>query len=157
MSIIRRQPRKLPDLNTSSLPDLIFTVLFFFMIVTHMRTVPVKVAYQVPQGTQLTKLVRKSNTTYVFIGKAASPHHTATGDSIVVQVNDKIMSLRDMVDFLAAERERMSPEDLDQMMVSIKADRHVPMGVITDVKMALRQAGVLKVHYSATKTPAQDE
>ena len=31
--------RGMPELNTSSLPDLIFTMLFFFMIVTTMREV----------------------------------------------------------------------------------------------------------------------
>jgi biopolymer transport protein ExbD len=44
----------------------------------------------------------------------------------------------------------MSPEDQQQMTVSIKADRHTPMGIITDVKQALRQAKALKISYSAT-------
>ena len=34
--------REMPALNTSSLPDLIFTLLFFFMIVTTMREVTLK-------------------------------------------------------------------------------------------------------------------
>lgn len=45
--------RGMPELNTSSLPDLIFTMLFFFMIVTSMREVTLKVQFQVPQGTEL--------------------------------------------------------------------------------------------------------
>ena len=53
MSMIRRSKREMPGLNTASLPDLIFTVLFFFMIVTHMRTDVMKVRYQTPQGTEL--------------------------------------------------------------------------------------------------------
>ena len=44
--MFRRRSREVPGLNTSSLPDLIFSVLFFFMIVTHMRHVTVKVKYQ---------------------------------------------------------------------------------------------------------------
>ena len=63
----QQKKRKVPGLNTASLPDLIFTVLFFFMIVTHLRSVPVKVKYQTPQGTELKKLTKKSTTTYVFI------------------------------------------------------------------------------------------
>ena len=51
MSMFERRHRDMPGLNTSSLPDLIFTVLFFFMIVNHMRKVTLKVKYQVPQGT----------------------------------------------------------------------------------------------------------
>ena len=45
--------REMPALNTSSLPDLIFTLLFFFMIVTTMREVSLKVEFKVPQGTEL--------------------------------------------------------------------------------------------------------
>ena len=153
MSIRKRSPRQLPELNTASLPDLIFTVLFFFMIVTHMRSVPVKVNYKVPQGTQLSKLVKKSSTIYVFVGKAAPAFRAKTGDRVVVQVNDRFMTVNDMVDYLAAERDRLSPDEQEQMTVSVKIDRDVPMGIVTDVKMALRQAGTLKIHYSANKPP----
>ena len=69
MSMFRRRRRQdVPALNTASLPDLIFTVLFFFMIVTHMRQVTLKVQYQVPAGTELTKLTKKSAVTYIYIG-----------------------------------------------------------------------------------------
>ena len=69
MSIIRRRNHEVPSLNTASLPDLIFAILFFFMIVTHMRKVNLKVRYKTPQGTELTHLSRKTNTTYIFIGQ----------------------------------------------------------------------------------------
>ena len=45
--------REMPALNTSSLPDLIFTLLFFFMIVTTMREVTLKVEFKVPQAIEL--------------------------------------------------------------------------------------------------------
>ena len=61
--------RSVPTLNTSSLPDLIFTVLFFFMVVTHMRQVTLKVRFRVPQGTELTRLTKKSAVSYVYIGR----------------------------------------------------------------------------------------
>ena len=37
--------REMPEMNTSSLPDLIFTILFFFMMVTTMREVTLKVKF----------------------------------------------------------------------------------------------------------------
>ena len=36
------------------------------------------------------------------------------------------------------------------MTVNIHADRQTEMGVINDVKQALRQAGALRINYSAT-------
>ena len=64
-----RDRRQMPQLNTASLPDLIFTVLFFFMVVTHMRTVTLKVSFRVPQGTELTRLTKKTAVSYIYIGR----------------------------------------------------------------------------------------
>ncbi len=54
----------------------------------------------------------------------------------------------DIADYIAAERSRMSPEDLKNMKVSISADRSVPMGLISDVKEALRKSYALNIVYS---------
>ena len=145
MSLFRQKKRKMPGLNTASLPDLIFTVLFFFMIVTHMRKVAVKVKYQVPQGTELTRLVKKSTVSYVYIGEERG----ARSGRMVVQLNDKLATPAEVEGYIKAERDRMNPDDARQMTVSIKADRNADMGTVTDVKQALRHANALKVSYSA--------
>ena len=59
--------REMPALNTSSLPDLIFTLLFFFMIVTTMREVTLKVQFTLPVGTELEKLEKKSLVTFIYV------------------------------------------------------------------------------------------
>ena len=69
--MFHRNNHEVPALNTSSLPDLIFTVLFFFMIVTHMRDVELKVRYEVPQGTELQKLTHKSAVIYIYVARRA--------------------------------------------------------------------------------------
>ena len=153
-AFFRRREHEVPALNTSSLPDLIFTVLFFFMIVTHMREVELKVRYEVPQGTQLEKLVRKSAVTYIYIGMPAGSHSSVASQHPAdyrIQLNDKLATLDEIQDFIAAERNRMSSEDINRMTVSIKADRHVPMGIIADVKQRLQQSHALKINYSATQ------
>lgn len=148
--MFRRKKREVPGLNTSSLPDLIFSVLFFFMIVTHMRQVTLKVKYQVPQGKELTRLTKKSAVSYIYIGKPVSATTgRQVGDSTMIQLNDKYATAAEVTDYLQAEKKRMSPEDQQRMTVSIKADRNTKMGVITDVKQALRQAKALRVNYSA--------
>lgn len=151
MSLFRRTRRQVPQLNTASLPDLIFTVLFFFITVTHMREVTVKVKYQTPEGTELTRLVKKSAVTYIYIGKPTDEMRRTVGDKTRVQLNDKIVSTNDITDYVAEERENMSPEDMQAMSVSIKADRGTEMGIISDVKQALRKAGALRISYSATQ------
>jgi biopolymer transport protein ExbD len=150
MSMFRRRSHQVPGLNTASLPDLIFTVLFFFMIVTHMQKVAVKVKYQVPQGTELTRLTKKTAITYIYIGHPAVGQQTDSKEGTRIQINDKFASTDEIIDYVSAEQARMSPEDRQQMTVSIKADRNTPMGIVTDVKQALRQAKATRIAYSAT-------
>ena len=145
MNIYRRASHQVPGLNTAALPDLIFTVLFFFMIVTHMRKVELKVKYQVPAGTELSRLTKKSTVTYIYIGRGVGGSDT----KMRVQLNDKLSEVSDIGDYIVEERKRMSPEDVGKMTVSIKADRQADMGLITDVKQALRQANALRINYSA--------
>ena len=145
MSLYRRSSHQVPGLNTAALPDLIFTVLFFFMIVTHMRKVELKVQYKVPAGTELTRLTKKSTVTYIYIGRQAGSDQ----QKMCIQVNDKLVEVPDIIDYIIEERNRMAPEDVEKMTVSIKADRQADMGLITDVKLALRQVNALKINYSA--------
>ena len=151
MSMFKRRKYEVPGLNTASLPDLIFTVLFFFMIVTHMQKVAVKVKYQVPQGTELTRLTKKSAVSHIYIGKPTKEMQAKYGTATQIQLNDKFASAPEVMDYISAEKKRMSPEDQKLMTVSIKADQDTKMGVITDVKQALRQAKALKISYSATE------
>ena len=151
MSLFRRTRREVPLLNTAALPDLIFTVLFFFITVTHMRQVTLKVKYRVPEGTELTRLVKKSAVTHIYIGKPTDEMSRVVGNETCVQVNDKYADMDEVTDYVAGERNRMSPEDAQAMSVSVKADRETEMGVIADVRQALRRAGALRVNYSATQ------
>lgn len=150
MSLFRRhREREVPALNMASMPDLIFTVLFFFMIVTHMRSVPVKVKYQVPAGTELTKLTRKTAITYIYIGQPLMKDGKQTDGQTTIQLNDKFADLSQVSPFVRKERAEMSVEDKKSMVVSLKADRETPMGIITDVKQELRQSGAYRLNYSA--------
>lgn len=164
MSIIRRRNHEVPSLNTASLPDLIFAILFFFMIVTHMRKVNLKVRYKTPQGTELTHLSRKTNTTYIFIGQPVGTTQAAnTAQSlgsaqsqqdaaVCIQVNDKMVSLDELSAFLQREqRQARKSGEAQQLAVCLKADRHAPMRVVEGVKMALRKANMLHVNYYATE------
>lgn len=151
MSIYRHRSHDIPELNTASLPDLIFTILFFFMLVTHMRKVAVKVKYQVPQGTELTKLVKKTAITYLYIGKPMNEIGQLASDSLCIQMNDKLVDVAEIKSYLVKERATMAAEDKKQMSVSIRADKETPMGRIIDIKQSLREANVLNVNYAATK------
>ena len=151
-NLIHRRDHEVPTLNTSSLPDLIFTVLFFFMIVTHMREVELKVKYEVPQGTELLKLTHKSAVVYIYIGRDRTHRATtATDDGMVMQLNDKIATVGEIKQYIEQERSQMNSDDQGRMTVSIKADRDTRMATIASVKKALQESYALKINYSATE------
>ena len=147
----RRQSNSVPGLNLASMPDLIFTVLFFFMLVTHMRDVDPKVHYDVPQGTELTKEVGKTGLVYIFIGKPVDAQGRVLSDETRIQMGDRYVTVADIGSEIAKERNRLSEEDRQHLTVTIRADRDTEMGIINDVKQELRKAGALNINYSAEK------
>ena len=146
----RRPDHSVPELNMASLPDLIFTVLFFFMIVSHMRDVEKRVQYQVPAGTEVEKAQHKSSVVHIYIGQPTD----GSTDDYCIQLNNQIATTAEIARFIETERRRMSPEDQERLTVSIEADRDVPMSIINDVKQALRKSYALNVSYAATEEGA---
>ena len=144
----RTEKRVMPALNTSALPDLIFTLLFFFMIVTTMREETLKVEFRVPQATELDKLERKSLVIYIYVGRPSAEYRDRLGDESRIQLNDSFVEISDIQPFIANERARLSEEEQEQMTVSLKVDQDTKMGIVLDIKEELRKAHVLKVNYS---------
>ena len=141
--------REMPALNTSSLPDLIFTLLFFFMIVTTMREVTLKVQFTLPQGTELEKLEKKSLVTFIYVGKPTAEFRKKLGSESRIQLNDAYAEVDEIQAYVTNERSSMKEEDQPFMTVSLKIDQDTKMGIVTDIKQALRQAYALKINYSA--------
>lgn len=142
--------RSVPGLNVAAMPDLIFTVLFFFMIVTHMRDVQPRVYYEVPQGSEVEKTSKKGGVVYIFIGRPVDEQGNVVSDKPVIQLNDRYVSVEEMAAEINRLRAQMNAYDRQNLVVSLRADRDTEMGVISDVKQALRQAGALRINYSAT-------
>ena len=145
------EKRGMPALNTSSLPDLIFTILFFFMIVTTMREVTLMVEFKVPRGTEIEKMTKKSLVSYIYVGKPTREWRPRVGSGTQIQLNDKFADPSHIREFVMAERESMSERDKPFMKMSLKVDKDTQMGIVTDVKMELREAMALSVVYSATQ------
>ena len=138
-SMFRRTSHELPGLNMASMPDLIFTVLFFFMIVTHMRHDDVKVRYQVPAGTEVQKLQQKSAVINVYVSASQ------------IQVNNQLTDLDHLSGLIEAERKKLSEDNAERLTVSLRADKQTPMGVIADVKEALQKSFALRINYSGSE------
>ena len=142
LNIRRKKQRQVPGLNMTSMPDLIFTVLFFFMIVTHMRNETVKVDLSVPEGTEVSKPATKRSIINIYIG-------TDARGVTRIQVNENLCDIKDVNDRVREYRSSLSEEAQEEMVVNIRADRETPMSVINELKTELRKADALKIRYSA--------
>lgn len=152
MAKIRRgEKREMPALNTSSLPDIIFMLLFFFMTVTSMKEVTYKVQINNPAATELTKLEKKSLVRYIYVGTPTREFQKAYGAETRIQLDDAFAEVGEIEEYIVNERSAMKEQDQGLMTVSIKADKDTRMGVIADVKQALRRAYALKISYAATQ------
>lgn len=147
----QKDKRGVGGLNTSSLPDIVFMLLFFFMVSTSMRDVELKVRVRNPEASEVTKLEKKSLVTYIYVGVPQNSFQSKFGTEPRLQLNDQFASVDDIQSYIVQERESMSETNRPLMTVSIKADYDCPMGIITDVKQALRKAQALKISYSARK------
>ncbi|MFA7492813.1 MAG: biopolymer transporter ExbD [Proteiniphilum sp.] len=140
--------REMPEMNTASMPDIVFAILFFFMVTTTMRSETLMVKVHIPTASEVQKLEKKSLVTYINIGP---PTDARLGTGTQMQLNDRFAQVGEIQDYIAQEKASMNENDQPLMTVSIKADEDTRMQYITEVKQALRQAYALKISYSARK------
>ncbi len=140
-----------PGISTASLPDIVFMLLFFFMVSTTMRETEMLVSVKLPEATEVVKLEKKSLVSYIYIGSPARQYQGIFGTDSRIQLNDTFKTLVDIRDFITSERDALSEADRAMLTVSIKGDENTRMGIITDVKQELRKASALKINYSARR------
>ncbi len=137
-----------PEINTASLPDIVFMLLFFFMVATTMKETTMKVKITLPRATETVKLEKKSLVSFIYIG---TPMDQRYGTEPKIQLDDSFHEVEDIQDYIIGEREKKDEKEVPKMTTSLKADEKVRMGIIQDVKLELRKIGALKLNYSARK------
>ncbi len=147
MAKFKKKTKTSENIPTSALPDIIFMLLFFFMVTTVLREQELLVEQKIPAATQLQKLQKKSLISYIFIGK---PKNTALyGVEPRVQANDALLNTSDIVQWVNQERDMLPEADRQGITISMKVDREVKMGPISDVQAELREADARRVLYAS--------
>jgi biopolymer transport protein ExbD len=141
-----------PGISTASLPDIVFMLLFFFMVATKMKEVTLKVELRKPGITQATKLEDRTLVSNIYIGKPLEKYAAERGKEPVLQLDDAFAKVSDVGPFILQDMEK-TPEALrPKRTTSLKVDKEVKMGIVSDVKEALRDVNALKINYAARKT-----
>jgi biopolymer transport protein ExbD len=148
MSKFGKKAKTTQNIPTSALPDIIFMLLFFFMVTTVMRESTLLVENKLPAASQVQKLEKeKKFVSYLYIGK---PRDAAMGKESIIQWNDRLVYPDVVPQFVESEREKLK-EDREKLIVSLKVDNMVKMGIVNDVKQKLRDVNALRINYSAVK------
>ncbi len=149
MAKFKKKTKTSQDIPTSALPDIIFMLLFFFMVTTVLRQTDLMVEQAIPKANQLAKLEKKSLVSYIYIGKPKEVNKY--GIEPRIQVNGVLITPDEIAKFVLEEKEKLDEAEREKIVMSLKVDKKAKMGVIIDVKQKLRDANALKVNYAATK------
>jgi len=153
MSRFRRQYKEdAPKISTSSLPDIIFMLLFFFMVTTTLRSMDSKLKITLPNANQAKKIEKRSLVTHVYIGTPLPELQTKYGTEPRIQVEDKYISINDLKSYILGKKQSLNENDRNEMIVALHIDENTPMGIVTDVKQELRKCEVLNINYSTIKS-----
>lgn len=146
----KKRGKATPTISTASLPDIVFMLLFFFMVSTVLRDTTLKVKNIMPKATELQKLEKKSLVSYIYIGEPIPAYAKALGTAPRIQLNDVFAAPNEIIQFVENERAKVDERLVPAMTFSLRVDKNVKMGIVSDVKQELRKANALKINYSAT-------
>ncbi len=151
MSKFKKKKKGLPAVNTAALPDIVFMLLFFFMVTTTMRETDLRVENpRLPSASEIKKLEDKSLVSTIYVGKSKDTERDGVGYN-KIQLNDKIASADQVPAFIFSKRDKLAEAMHPFMTTSIKADKESNVGTITDIRLKLRDVNALKVSYSTQK------
>ena len=140
-----------PAISTASLPDIVFILLFFFMVITKMRETDLKVKVQVPTATELEKLEQKTLVHYIYIGRPMQQYQGIYGTAPRIQLDDSFKTIEDLPLFVENHKQTVQPSLRGRITSSLRVDGDITMGIVQDVKTKLRRIGQLKVNYAARR------
>ena len=149
----KKKSGEVPAVNTASLPDIVFMLLFFFMVATVMRENTLKIENKLPVANQIEKLDKKNPISYIYAGKP-SKNYEKFGTEARIQLNDNFAEVSDIVAFINSERVALREELIPFLTVALKVDKDANMGIVGDIKQELRKANALKINYTTGKGDA---
>lgn len=146
---------QLPEISTASLPDIVFMLLFFFMVATVMRENTLMIENKLPVANQIEKLDNKNLVMHIYAGKP-SARYKNIGSGARIQLNDKFADINDIKAFILAERASKREVLIPFLTTALKVDKETNMGLVGDIKKELRKVEALKINYTTKIGEAGD-
>jgi len=143
----KNKKKNVPAVNTAALPDIIFMLLFFFMVATTMKEVDMKVDVKKPGASEAIAIEDKDHVDFVYVGY---PVDAAEGTEPRIQLDDQLA-----LDYtqVAPWKQTKVREGLAiyELVTSLKVHEDVGMRIVSNIKEQLRSVDAVKINYSAEK------
>lgn len=148
MKQFRKTSQKMPAISTASLPDIVFMLLFFFMTVTTIKNEDLLVENVLPKANETESLTKKDRIIEIYVGNLKDVEVDIEKKDFKIQMESKIVAQGE-VGHNAFKLLSQMPEHLRKVvMISLKADENVTMGIINDIKQQLQEVNLLKINYT---------
>ncbi len=147
MAKFKKKSKTSSEIPTAALPDIIFMLLFFFMVTTVLRESTIMVKQSIPKATQLRKMSQKKLVSYMYVGKPNDAKKFGTEPKI--QANDAFIQIDGIIQFIEEEKNKLAENEKDQITISIKVDDQTKMGIVADIQEKMRDVNARKLMYAA--------
>ncbi len=137
MAFEKKRASSKQEIPTSSMPDIVFMLLLFFMVSTTLREVDVFVKFTLPTAKAIEKIENKRLVSYIWVGNNGS-----------IQLNDNLVKINEIQKLMYAKR-----QEIPNVIVSLRVDKNSEMGIITDIQQELRKADARRINYSTLLKP----
>ncbi len=156
MAVIKAKKKKgVPETSTASLPDIIFTLLFFFMVSAKVKDASLKVSHNMPSVVNAKKLTNDDKVATIHVGVPTAQYRDIYGSEPVIQLQDQIEDVKSIQEWVLRRIQEIPRSARGRFLVNLKADGKVPYKMINDIKTELRKADALRLNYDA-KTISYD-
>ena len=142
MAKFKKKSNTSQDIPTAALPDIIFMLLFFFMVTTVLREATIMVKQSIPKATQLRKLEQKKLVSYMYVGKPNDPRKF--GSEPRIQANDAFIDVEGIIQFIEEEKGKLAENEKEQLTISLKVDDETKMGIVVDITQKMRDVNARK-------------
>lgn len=139
--------KEMPAVSTASLPDIVFIVLAFFIVVSSMKETDLNIKVVKPSGEETIVLDKNYPIDYIAAGKPKNSKAFGTG--VVLQLDDDIRTdYLKIQEFINLKRRKRSDAEKSKSTTAIKADKdEVTMNEIDKIENELREIDALRVNY----------
>ena len=151
-----------PGINTSSLPDIVFMLLFFFMVATTTKEADPSVSVKPPEGkraTDMTPYKQRSEIDFIYLGEPRNPARKAEfsgGFALfldnVAQPDPAELYTANAIGQWKKDKYNSKPSSMtkpiEEVITCVKADKKSPTGMIFEIRKELQEVEALTIAYS---------